>query len=222
MINRSAYMEAYQERIVENPERNQLIASLVREGRSRGYHVIVLLERLRHLKLVSLRLEGIPFRIVAGVDYKGEHQKWDEKKGKLVRVVEGEKIDVEKRQKITGKFEDSKVRVILANKVFKKGVNIKRVDVIINGGGMKSKDDALQAFGRGVRLHPDKGGLLYFDIADTDEKNKSNWFAKAARSRKRAFRLAEIVTKDFVWEKDGEAKELYDRAEKVLRKELKK
>jgi len=215
-------MEAYNERIVENSERNQLIASLVKEGRSRGYHVIVLLERLRHLKLVSERLKGIPFRIVAGQKYESEHQKWNEKKGKLVRVVVGESIDVATRQKITGKFELSKVRVILANKVFKKGVNIKRVDVIINGGGMKSKDDALQAFGRGVRLHADKSGLLYFDIADQDEKNKGNWFAKAARSRKRAFTQSGIVTKDFVWERDGEAKELYDRAEKVLRKELKK
>lgn len=220
MIQRSAYLEAYQERIVENPERNQMIADLVREGRSRGYHVIVLLERLRHLKLVSERLKGIPFRIAAGVAYKGEHQRWDEKKGKLVRIVEGESITSAQRQKMVKKFEDSKVRVILANKVFKKGISINRLDVIINGSASKSKDDALQCFGRGVRLHADKSGLLYFDIADYSKSNPKNWFAKAARSRKRAFVAANIVIKDFEWNDD--AAEAYDVAEKLLKKELKK
>lgn len=223
MINRSAYMQAYSERIVENSERNQLIATLIKEGRSRGYHVIVLLERLRHLKLVSQLIQDIPHRIVAGQDYQGEHQKWDHKKNKLVRVVEGKMIDVKTRQKITSKFEDSRVRVILANRVFKKGINIKRVDVIINGSASKSKDDAIQCFGRGVRLHPDKSGLLYFDIADQDLDNKRNWFARAARSRKKAFTQAGIVTQDFTWKgyKD-EAEELYNKAEAVLRRELQK
>src|SRR5207253_5785318 len=125
MTFRSKYMTAYQDAIVENLARNKVIAELIKEGYTRGYHVIVLLERIRHLKLVSDQLRNIPHRIVA-------------------EQYEGRKITVKSRQTITKKFEASNVRVILANKVFKKGVNVKRVDVIISASASKSKDSALQ------------------------------------------------------------------------------
>ena len=209
------YLLGYNQYIVHNGERNWVISRLAREGYRRGYYVIVLLKRLEHLKLVSEMMGNVPHKIVAGVDYQGE--KFVEKKGKLIRKVIGPKIEVSQRQKTTRRFEAGEVKVILANDVFKTGVNIKRVDVIIDGAAQKSKDDAIQKFGRGVRLHPDKTGLLYFDLADQDAYNKRNWFTKAAKSRKRAFMLAGLTTKDFAWKDD--AGKCYDFAEKVLKKE---
>lgn len=221
----NAYQENYEAKIVRNARRNKILAEFVREGYRRGYWVILLLQRLEHLKWVSKRLHDVPHRIVAGTDYKGT--KWVEKvvhgKTKFMKVVVGDKIKVRERQKTTRKFEAGDIRVILANEVFKKGVSIKRLDVGIDGAAKKSKDDALQKFGRGLRLHPDKGGFIYFDLADEDPDNKKNWFAKAARTRKRAYKGAGITTRDFDWKEDLDIREnvklMYELAEKTLRKE---
>lgn len=196
----------YERVIVTNPERNSIISKLARYGVKHGKYVIVLVERIRHLKMLSKRLQDVEHRLVFG-----------EKK-------------VQERIKAKKKFEKGKVRLILANKVFKKGVDIRRVDVIIDGAGLKSKNDALQKFGRGVRLHHDKEGLLYFDIDDVDpmkdkirsynrnrkRKMKLHSQHRAASSRKRAFVAAGIPVSDTEWE--GTARDAYRKGEKLLRK----
>jgi superfamily II DNA or RNA helicase len=138
------YQDNYRRKITENAERNALLEFLVRELRNRKYYTILLLNRVAHLKEMSHRLSDIPHRIVYG-----------EKK-------------VEERRGAVSKFEQGKVRVILSNRVFKKGINIKRLDAIIDGAAMKSQNDAQQKYGRGVRLHEHKLGLMYFDISDYD------------------------------------------------------
>lgn len=210
------YREGYEQHVVKNGYRNWILAEIVREGYRRGYYVLVLVKRLKHLKFLSKRLADVPHRIVAGTDYRGE--KFVEKKGKLVRKVIGDKIEVKTRRKHIKRFEEGRIRVILANDVFKKGIDVKRLDVVIDGAAQKSKDDALQKFGRGVRLHPEKSGLIYFDLSDQDEHNKRNWFATAARSRKRAFTGARLTIREFEWKDDVEA--LYEKAERWLKKEL--
>jgi superfamily II DNA or RNA helicase len=79
-----------------------------------------------------------------------------------------------------------KANLIIANQVFKKGINIKRVDLIIDCAQRSNKNDVLQKFGRGVRLHSDKKGLLYVDIATVPQMEKQ------ARSRYNALKSAKI------------------------------
>ena len=211
----SRYQRGYEDRIVDNKRRNKLIASLILEGRRRGYYNIVLVERVKHLENVSDLLAGVPHRVVSG--------------SRIIKTSTGSistkrrHVKVEQRLQSKEKFEAGNVRVILANKVFKKGVDIKRVDVMIDGAGMYSKDDAIQKFGRGVRKHADKSGLIYFDISDITETTgkaaKRNWFAKNAKSRKRAFKKAGIDTLD-VDSRTMTAVEMYDRAERFLKKRL--
>jgi superfamily II DNA or RNA helicase len=154
------YPQEYSSIIVEGEDRNAIICQLVGEAYSRGKYIIVLVERIKHLLSLSQELTNlIPHEVVYG----------DKK--------------VYQRQLSTLKFEAGVTRVILTNKVFKKGVNIKRVDVIIDGAGMKSRNDAVQKYGRGVRMCEEKAGLIYFDIADV-----GNRFEDAGKSRAMALK----------------------------------
>jgi len=113
------------------------------------------------------------------------------------------------------------VRVILANSVFKKGIDIKRVDAIVDAAAGRSESDAVQKYGRGIRLHDEKTGLLYFDVNDWDQKNGDNWFWKGARYRTRALKRNGVPMYRFVWEEDGEGKELVEAAEGWLKSKSK-
>lgn len=57
------------------------------------------------------------------------------------------------------------------------------MDVLIDASAMKSKNNAVQKYGRGVRMQSEKKGLIYIDISD-----KGNRFEKAAKSRITALR----------------------------------
>ena len=205
------FRTCYDKKLVENAERNHMICSLAREANRRKKYVIVLAERIAHLQEISdrLRSRGLKHRVVAG-------------------KFKGETIAKDKRIRSKAKFESGDTKILLASKVFTKGVDIKRVDVIIDTAGQSSKNNALQKFGRGIRKHDDKTGLIYIDIQDTDKYDKTrdknepkNWLAQAAKSRKRALKKAGITLVDFTWE-DHAAKKLFDKAEYRLQKEVTK
>jgi superfamily II DNA or RNA helicase len=208
--------EAYDKYIVNNTERNYFISRFVRRAHKLGKYTIVLVDRLKHLDNLS-KMIAQPHKVVSG-------------------TFRGEKIHVKERFRSKDKFEQGDVRIILANKVFKKGIDIKRVDCIINAAGRSSTNDAVQIFGRGIRRHKDKTGLIHFDMSDYDtldserkernkhretgrRKEKENWFAKAAKKRTSALRKSGI--KIFRYEyTDGMDKDLFKRSEKWLEKEL--
>ena len=200
--------QAYDERVVENAERNHIISRIIRRAYQKGKYVICLVERLKHLEEISDRIQDIPHRIVAG-------------SFKQVGIPKFDRIRAKRA------FEAGKIRVIIASKVFKKGISINRLDVIIDAAGRKSKEDAIQKFGRGVRKHLSKLGLIYIDISDTDRYDKErtkwesrNWMAKAARRRKRALKAVGIPVHTFQWDTDGTAKDLLRKAEKWLLLEM--
>lgn len=173
---------AYDKRVVENAERNHIISRIAKVAHKHHKYTIVLVDRLKHLEEISERLRGIPRRVVAG-SYKG------------TGIPKLDRIESKAR------FEKGKIRVIIASKVFKKGIDIKRVDVIIDAAARKSKEDAVQKFGRGVRKHKHKKGLIYIDISDIDiyDKNKNrgrdegkNWLYVSSKRRIRALKAIGI------------------------------
>jgi superfamily II DNA or RNA helicase len=110
--------------------------------------------------------------------------------------------------------------------VFKKGVDIKRVDLIINASGKPSVNDAIQIFGRGVRTHKDKDGFICIDIYDFDSRDKErgkrkNWLHKAAKRRMRALRSAGIIVRKIVYNEDLSSSMILKQSEKWLQKEIK-
>lgn len=198
--------ELYDKKIIANAERNHIISRIVKKAHKRKKYVFVLVDRLQHLVEISDRLHGIPRDIVAG-------------------SFKGEGISKIERMKSKLRFEKGKIRVIIASKVFKKGISVNRLDVIIDAAARRSREDSIQKFGRGVRKHIEKRGLLYFDISDFDTydadraSDDRNPLAKAARRRKRVLKKAGVQTYDFYW--NGSATRLLDKAEHWLEKALK-
>jgi len=185
--HRQRYHELYQSLIVDSRSRNHAITELVREAYKRGKYIVVLLERVKHLKYLSQALNScrVPHSLVFG------------------------QVDVGDRVASKDAMEKGHLKVILTNKVFKKGINIKRIDLMIDAAAMKSRNDCIQKYGRGVRLCDGKKGLIYFDIAD-----RGNRFEKAARARRFALRKVGIPV--FKIDMAKGADQILDLAEKRL------
>ncbi len=162
-----------------------------------------------HLEEVSKKLKtlNVKHKVIAGT-YKG--------KG----------IKVSKRLERKQKFEDGKIRCLVVNKVMKKGIDIKRVDVIINAAGKPNTNDCIQIFGRGVRTHNDKTGLICFDIFDLDTRDKrrqkKNWLHKASKRRIRAYKKVGLTVKQIQYTEDISYTEVFKKAELWLQQEISK
>lgn len=163
----TVYADDYDREVVDNEQKLKMCSRIVRQLLTDKRCVIVLVSRVRHVKAVHDLFYDIPHGLAYGAI------------GKI------------KRRSAILRFEREKTSLIIANKVFEKGVNIKRVDVIYDLAEMKSKNVVIQKFGRGVRLHKNKKSLLYIDSGTLNGR-----FAKASRSRARALKAAGIkVTK---------------------------
>lgn len=169
-IDPKDYLEEYDVCITQNLDRNDIIVGIAKACLDLGKHVIILVERLEHIRKLHFALTQVPHKMIFG----------------------GRKVA--KREEIQEQFGTGEVRLIIANKVFKKGISINRVDAIIDGAALSSKNDTIQKFGRGVRLCNGKDGLLYFDVSDLPApyQKQKNRFAKAARSRFNALKKIKV------------------------------
>lgn len=179
------YQRAYRRLVVESPERNDCIEALTREALRRHHRVVLLVERLAHLDEMSTRLRDV-YHVVAS--------------GECAR---------ERRTEAKQEMDRGSLRLIIANRVFAKGVNIKHVDVIVDGTASRSKNSARQRYGRGTRLAHGKLGLIYLDIADQD-----NRFAACSRGRLRAYRDLGVPVRRVPWM--GDATRVLQRAQRLL------
>ncbi len=161
------YSYAYLDEVVGNDDKHEALRLIARYMVTAGRHVIALVEQVKHVRALSKLCDDVPHKLAYG------------------------KIGQETRLKDRKKFEKGKVSFIIANKVFKKGINVKVVDVMIDLAEMKSSNDTQQKFGRGVRLHPDKDQLVYVDVA-TEGKGR---FGKRSGSRVRALRKLGVKVK---------------------------
>lgn len=194
--------------VIRAIKRNTLVAELAKELHSRGKHILVFVERLEHLDTLHEMLRDIRHRRAFG------------------------KKSASHRKQTIKDLQSGKIRLILANKVFLKGVDIPRIDAIIDAAAGKDKNNALQKLGRGTRIYEGKKGLLYFDISDRHKEkglhsgdNGFNRFSSATGSRLMAFKRSSIPVvsidpKEF--EKSTRYEEIVDIAEKKLKEEIKK
>lgn len=162
------YQHQYQTAIVEDEDRNDLITGLARAAHAMGKYTLILVERVAHLKRLSNELRDIP------------HDRFF-----------GEKKSSERTQS-KAEFEKGFIKLLIANKVAKKGLNIKRLDVVIDGAALRSKNDAAQKYGRGTRMCDGKKGFLYFDITDLKPSSGRDRFAVSARSRLSALKAIKV------------------------------
>lgn len=160
------YSDDYPRLISRKKARNQLIEELTRllVQEDTGSKIVVLADRIHHLKILHRRLRDTK-----------------------IALVYGDKTSRERRQ-ILHRFERlDGLQVILTNRVFEKGVDIKAVQHGINATGYKDESKAVQFAGRLVRLHSDKRYVICWDVYD-----QGNRFERNARRRMKALRAVKI------------------------------
>lgn len=167
------YAKEYPYQTYRHPVKRAALHAIVRYlVRDRGKYVLLLCERVTHLWNLYEAFNDVPHGVACG------------------------DVEQHRRLKYQRDFEAGKIRLMIANKVFTKGVNLKRVDVEIDLAEFRDTDAARQKLGRGVRLHIAKNHLLYIDFAtlyqtgDSLKKNRNNGsrFARAGKARASAFK----------------------------------
>ncbi len=173
--------------IARNRRRNDLIEGIVREGYKRGHSIGVLVERVHHLHWLSQRLTDLDHRVAYGA------------------------VSSQDRRQIQKDMEAGKLRLVIANRVFGKGIDISKLDMIVDACASSNPNSPVQRYGRGTRRAEGKIGLLYFDISDG---GYSNPFQRAAEARRRALKAEGIE----VAEVSGEvaAEQILNKAEHAL------
>jgi superfamily II DNA or RNA helicase len=154
----------YRYHVSRNKARNDLVEKIAREGVKRGRRIVVLAERRDHLQILDKRLADVQHQTVSG------------------SVAGSVRLDAMRE------MDAGTLPLILATRVFSKGVDVSSVDLIIDATGLPGRNGVIQRYGRGTRMAASKRGLIYVNIADTGSP-----LAGAALSRAKA--LKELGTK---------------------------
>jgi len=142
------YPEVYEEGIVQNQHRNALIAKLARNFWGEKKSTLILVTKIAH----------------------GENlQQLFEEGGAEVPFVRGHTKSTD-RARLKRALQNKEVPCVIATAVWKEGINIPSLDVVINAAGGKSEIQTLQSIGRGLRRTEDKLQVIVVDFFDSTHK----------------------------------------------------
>ena len=158
---------------------NACIEAILREAIRRGRRTVALVERRDHLATLSRRLKEVRVRHAA---------------------VSGQ-TPVEERREVLRLMSEGKLSLILATRVFGKGVDVPTLDCVVDATGLPSRNNALQRYGRGTRVVAGKE-LIHVDIAD-----RKSPFSGAADARLVALRETGSEIETIVW--NGDASKIF-------------
>ena len=156
------YMGVYEEYIVQNLERNQIIKEVVDGIRSKNKkaRVLILTKSLAHGRILQDSLgDGVEY--LEGADSLGD------------------------RYEAISRFKQSDGNsVLIGTKILQTGVNIEEITHFINARGMKSEIATIQALGRALRKHKSKTEVIVYDFLDKEKylKGHSNQRKKHYKS----------------------------------------
>lgn len=150
------YPEVYRRGIVENRHRNKMIMSKVGKFLMEGKSVLILVTQIEH----GTQLQYI------GQDI-----------GIQTRFVQGA-TESEARKKIKKTLESKKTKCVISTTVWREGINIPSLDVVVNAAGGKSEIMTLQAIGRGLRTTTDKKEVIIVDVFDPSHHYLVNHFGE--------------------------------------------
>jgi len=151
------YADVYQFGIVENKARNRLILKTVKGFLSQGKTILIHVIKIEHgkiLKEMGKLLYNINMEFVQG-------------------STEGEA-----RDEIRKLFNQKKIKCVVTTAVWKEGVDIPSLDVIVNACGGKSEVQTLQTIGRGLRKTKDKDKVIIVDFLDLSHYYLTNHLAE--------------------------------------------
>jgi superfamily II DNA or RNA helicase len=151
-----SYMEAYDEYIVYNEERNNLIKEIVDDikKRHKRARILVLTKSLDHGRTLE-DLFGGDCEFLQGCDSVGERY--------------------EAISRFRGCGDSS---ILIGTKILQTGVNIEEITHFINARGMKSEIATLQALGRALRRHDSKDQVYVYDFMDKEKYLREHSIAR--------------------------------------------
>jgi len=151
------YEDVYVEGIVMNRQRNRMIAECVQDYVKEGKTVLILVTRLEHgdnLSHILNTVLGVPTEFVEG-------------------STESDAREIVKEAMI-----QKEQKCVIATAVWREGINIPSLDVVINACGGKSEIMTLQAIGRGLRKTDEKDEVVIVDIFDPSHYYLVNHFGQ--------------------------------------------
>jgi superfamily II DNA or RNA helicase len=157
------YLDVYEEYIVNNEQRNNIIKEIVNDilskqtGKGKA-RILVLTKSLDHGRALEDLLGG-NCEFLQGCDSVGERY--------------------EAISRFRGCGESS---ILIGTKILQTGVNIEEITHFINARGMKSEIATLQALGRALRRHDSKEVVYIYDFMD-----KEKYLREHSISRKRHY-----------------------------------
>ena len=154
------YLDVYEEYIVNNEQRNNIIKEISDDIRKRNKkaRILVLTKSLDHGRALEDLLGG-NCEFLQGCDSVGERY--------------------EAISRFRGCGESS---ILIGTKILQTGVNIEEITHFINARGMKSEIATLQALGRALRRHDSKKVVYIYDFMD-----KEKYLRDHSISRKRHY-----------------------------------
>lgn len=142
------YQDVYEWGVVKREDQHKLIAETVLKEVTTGNSVLVIVNRIDHgnnlLEAIS-RLD-IPCMFAQGA------------------------TDSDLRKEIKEALNNKDIHCVIATTIFREGIDIPELNVIINAAGGKSEISTLQAIGRGLRLTKTKRQLTLYDIFDPSNR----------------------------------------------------
>ena len=135
---------AYERCIVNNNRRNKKIINIANQHIGEGMKVLVLYRIIEHGQILG---DGIPGSIVLS----GNDSQKD-------------------REEAIRKFKAGECTALVASNIFKQGISINEIEVLINASGGKSKIEVLQKIGRALRKCKGKLYALVYDFMDNGNK----------------------------------------------------
>ena len=139
-FNKMPYKTAYRTRIVENQIRNQMIANRAIKMADAGKSVLILVDEIKHGKLIGKLLEGANYKFISSI--------------------------TKSNMKAIYKFNNKEIDILSGTSVIGEGVDTWRADVLFIAGAGKAKSSIIQKIGRVLRISPNKDFAIIIDCAD--------------------------------------------------------
>jgi superfamily II DNA or RNA helicase len=135
---RSNYQTEYKECLVENDERNGVVAEIVEHHKNDS--VIVLVQQIEHGERLEKLVKGSKF-------------------------IHGEEKD-DVRQKAMEDFRAGRLKCLIGSSVIGEGVDLPRANILIMAGGGKARSTVMQQIGRVLRPFEGKTKAVVYDFSD--------------------------------------------------------
>lgn len=138
------YPDVYEQGVVRRLDRNKLIMDLVKDYTAQGKSCLIVVNQIEHgnLLLSMARNMGLDTEFIQGA------------------------TDADARVLAKIALDKSHIKSVIATTVWKEGISIPSLNVVINAGGGKSEIATLQSIGRGTRTTPEKTEVIIHDFFD--------------------------------------------------------